>query len=167
MKSPPPLPTPLARGPRLETRPYLEATTTVRVRFNEVDAMRVVWHGHYVNYMEEARRALGRRLGLDYPVFFAHDTPAPVVQLRVDYLASARMSDVLEVTARLFKSETAKLEMSYEIRRAEDRALLATGSTMQVFTNIQGELLLAWPPFMLELLRTWEPLWQLPPTINP
>ena len=38
------------------TRPYLEETTTVRVRFQAVDSLRSVWHGHYVSYFEEGRR---------------------------------------------------------------------------------------------------------------
>jgi acyl-CoA thioester hydrolase len=137
----------------------LEETTTVRVRFDEVDALRIVWHGHYVSYFEEARRALGRRYDIDYPVFFEHDVPAPIVQLHVDYRMPARMADVLEVTARLLKSEAAKLEFDYEVRRQGEDTLLATGSTTQVFTNRAGELLLTWPPFMLERLKAWEPLW--------
>jgi acyl-CoA thioester hydrolase len=121
--------------------------------------MLVVWHGHYVAYLEEARRALGRRYGVDYTTFFAHHTPAPVAQLRVDYLAPARLADTLTVTARLFQSEAAKLEFEYEIRRQSDHSLLAFGSSLQVFTNLQGELLLTLPPFMLERYRAWEPLW--------
>jgi acyl-CoA thioester hydrolase len=99
---------------------------------------------------------------VDYTVMFEHNTPAPVVQLRVDYYAPARMSDVLEVTARLFKSESAKLEFEYEIYRQGDTTLLANGSSVQVFTNTAGELLLNWPPYMVELLKQWEPLWKQP-----
>ena len=124
--------------------------------------MQVVWHGHYVAYLEEARRALGRRYGVDYPTFFAHHTPAPVAQLRLDYLAPARLADTLTVTARLFKSEAAKLELEYEIRRQSDRSLLAFGTSLQVFTNLQGELLLTLPPFMVERYRAWENLWIQP-----
>ena len=155
---------PAGRFPRLLTAAYLEETTTVRVRFNEVDAMGVVWHGHYVNYFEEARRAFGRRYDLDYPVFFAHNIPAPVVQLRVEYLASARMDDLLDVTARLYQSDAARLDFEYEARRASDNTLLATGATLQVFTTPAGELLLAWPDFMRARLQSWESLWKTPPS---
>lgn len=143
-------------------QPYLEETCVIPIRFHEVDSMQVVWHGHYVAYLEEARRALGRRYGVDYPTFFAHHTPAPVAQLRLDYLAPARLADTLTVTARLFKSEAAKLELEYEIRRQSDRSLLAFGTSLQVFTNLQGELLLTLPPFMVERYRAWETLWIQP-----
>ncbi len=74
----------------------------------------------------------------------------------------ARLADTLEVTARMFKTDAARLEFEYEIRREGDGTLLANGSTVQVFTNLQGELLLTWPPFMLERLKAWEPLWIQP-----
>jgi acyl-CoA thioester hydrolase len=143
-------------------RPYLEETTPVRVRFQEVDSLRIVWHGHYVSYFEEGRRAFGRRFGLDYPVFLEHHLAAPVVQLSVNYLAPARMNDVLAVTARLFRSEAAKLEFAYEIRRSGEDLVLATGSTVQAFTTLDGELILQPPPLLVERYRQWESLWIRP-----
>ena len=154
--------TTLGGSPPGVPRLYLEEKTTVRVRFNEVDTLRIVWHGHYANYFEEARRALGRRYGIDYTTFIDHLIPVPVVQLRIDYFSPARLADTLEVTARMFKTDAARLEFEYEIRREGEGTLLANGSTVQVFTNLQGELLLTWPPFMLERLKAWEPLWIQP-----
>ncbi len=148
--------------PCVPNQPYLEETTTVRVRFNEVDVLRIVWHGHYANYFEEARRAFGRRYGVDYTVFIDHNIAVPVVQLHLDYYTPARVSDVLEVRARLLKSEAAKLNFVYEVRREGEEKLLCSGSTVQVFTTPQGELLLTWPKFMLERLKAWEPLWITP-----
>jgi acyl-CoA thioester hydrolase len=153
-----------ARGgpPPGPPRPYLEEKTSLRVRFNEVDALHIVWHGHYANYFEDARRAFGRRYGVDYTTFIEHRVAVPIIHLHVDYLMPARLPDVLEVSARLFKSESARLDFDYEVRRASDGALLATGGTSQVFTTLAGELILNWPAFMLERLKAWEPLWTLP-----
>jgi acyl-CoA thioester hydrolase len=146
--------------PALPLRPYLEETTTISVRFNEVDALRIVWHGHYANYFEEARRAFGRRYSVDYAMFLKHNVAVPVVQLHLDYFAPACLSDVLEISARLFKSEAAKLLFAYEVRRQGEATVLATGSTVQVFTTPAGKLLLTWPSFMVERLKAWEPLWK-------
>lgn len=133
----------------------------MRVRFNEVDTLRIVWHGHYVNYFEDARRALGRRLGIDYPAFIDQHIAIPVIYLEVNFLAPARLTDTLAVTARLFKSDSARLDFDYQIRREGESTLLATGRTSQVFTTPSGELILNWPSFMIERLKTWEPLWKL------
>ncbi|WP_243689109.1 acyl-CoA thioesterase [Geotalea toluenoxydans] len=35
--------------------------TLIKVRFNEVDAYRVAWHGHYVAWMEIGRNDLAER----------------------------------------------------------------------------------------------------------
>jgi acyl-CoA thioester hydrolase len=149
---------------RMQARPFLQEQTLVRVRFHEVDSMRVVWHGHYVAYFEEARRAFGRRYGIDYPVFTQNDVAAPVVQLHINYLLPARLNDVLEVSARLYRPEAVKIEFAYDIRRQGDGALLTSAQSVQVLTQPPDhELILVWPPFMLELLRQWEPLWIHPP----
>ena len=152
---------------RATARLYLEHTTTLRVRFHEVDSLRVVWHGHYATYFEEGRRAFGREYGLDYPVFMEHGVAAPVVHLHVDYLAPARLADVLRITARLFKSESAKLEFEFEIRREGADSLLASGHSLQVFTTPAGELLLQWPPLMIERYHHWETLWKHPSPRSP
>jgi len=134
----------------------------LRVRFNEVDTLHIVWHGHYVNYFEEARRAFGRRFGIDYTTFIEQRIAVPVIRMDVNYFAPARLADTVIVSARLLKSESARLDFEYEIRREGESALLASGSTTQVFTTPDGELILNWPPFMIELLKSWEPLWKLP-----
>jgi len=142
-----------------EARSYLSVTTQVRVRFQEVDSMRIVWHGHYLTYFEDARRAFGRRYGLDYPVFLENNIGAPVVSVWVDFLSPAMGNDVLEVEARLYKSEGAQLEFSYEVKRAETGVLLASGGSLQVFTTLRGELLLTWPALMIERYEAWKDLW--------
>ena len=147
---------------RIAPRPFIEETATVRVRFNEVDALHIVWHGHYVNYFEEGRRALGRRLGIDYTTFIEKRIAVPVIRLEVNFLAPAHLADSLIVVTRLLKSESARLDFDYEVRREAGNALLTTGSTSQVFTTPSGELILNWPPFMLERLKTWEALWKQP-----
>lgn len=147
---------------RAAPRPFIEETTTVRVRFNEVDALHIVWHGHYVNYFEEGRRAFGRRLGIDYTTFIESRIAVPVIRLEVNFIAPANLADSLVVVTRLLKSESARLDFDYEVRREADHTLLATGSTSQVFTTPAGELILNWPPFMLERLQTWETLWKMP-----
>jgi acyl-CoA thioester hydrolase len=147
---------------RSAPRAFIEDTTTVLVRFNEVDSLRVVWHGHYVNYFEEGRRAFGRRLGIDYTTFMEQGVAVPVIRLEVNYLAPASLADTLAVTTRLLKSDSARLDFDYEIRRQAGGTLLVTGSTSQVFTTPAGELLLNWPAFMLERIKSWQPLWKLP-----
>jgi acyl-CoA thioester hydrolase len=141
-------------------RPYIEASTTIRVRFQEVDSMRIVWHGHYLSYFEDARRAFGQRYGLDYADIRRHDVQAPLIHVGVDFLAPALDNDLLEVTARLLKSDAAKLEFQYLVRRAADGKLLARGESTQAFTKTDGTLLLSTPGLLVDCYRQWERAWK-------
>ena len=42
----------------------LIAETEIGIRFNEVDALGIVWHGNYVKYFEDGREAFGEKFDL-------------------------------------------------------------------------------------------------------
>jgi acyl-CoA thioester hydrolase len=120
-------------------------TTFFDVRFPEVDSYGVVWHGHYVLYFEVARNALCAAFGLTPAEALAHGYKVPITRVEMSLKRPAKLDDRLEVSAVLAPAETAKLAMTYEIRRLPERTLLATGSTEQVILNPAGELLLTLP----------------------
>jgi acyl-CoA thioester hydrolase len=115
------------------------------VRFPEVDSYGVVWHGHYVLYMEVARNALCAAAGLTPAEALEAGYKVPITKLDVQLKKPARLDDRLEVAAWLVPPEVAKLSMTYVVRRLPDREILATGSTEQVLLNPRGELLLSFP----------------------
>lgn len=150
------------RGKQSLSLPYLEHRTIVRVRFDEVDSLRIVWHGHYLKYFEDARVALGRAYGIDYSDIREAGLLAPVVHTECDYLLSAEYGDELEVVARLVKLDTPKIEFHYEVRHAGKDALLATGTSVQVFTDHDRELLLTMPDFLRDFYARTEEDWITP-----
>jgi len=133
---------------------YLEEQTQVRVRFQEVDGLRIVWHGHYLTYFEEGRLAFGRRFGLEYRDVLEQGYVIPLVHAECDYYAPARHGDVLTVVARLHPEAAARLTFSFEVR-AEDQRLLAAGITVQAFTDPDGALVLTRPAFYEAFLERW------------
>ena len=50
----------------------LKASKSLEIRFSEVDSMKVVWHGSYALYFEDAREAFGEKYDLRYMGFFEH-----------------------------------------------------------------------------------------------
>ena len=44
----------------------LTSSKDIEIRFSEVDMMKVVWHGAYPLYLEDAREAFGDEYGLTY-----------------------------------------------------------------------------------------------------
>jgi len=122
------------------------------VRFPEVDAYRVVWHGNYVLYCEVARNALCAAAGLTPAEALARGYRSPITNFEVAVRRPARLDDRLEVSCTLREPETAKLEMDYEVRRLPDRLLLATAFTQQVLLSPSDELLLTFPKVVKELV---------------
>jgi acyl-CoA thioester hydrolase len=121
-----------------------------------VDALRVVWHGHYLSYFEDARLAFGDAYDLGYQHLLEAGLVAPVVHVSCDYLKPARFGDRLEVEARLYQRDAARLEFHYRVIRPSDDALLATGHTAQAFMALNGDLLLTQPEFMRAFYARWQ-----------
>lgn len=113
--------------------------TRIRVRFNEVDAYRIAWHGHYVAWMEEARNDLAGRFGLDAAQIAACGYLAPVVALELKYLRPARYGEQLLVRTRLLRRESATLEFHCDILGGDGK-LSATGRTVHALTDSEGVL---------------------------
>ncbi len=135
--------------------PSITATTRFKVRFSEVDSMHIVWHGNYALYLEDGREAFGREYpGLGYSDIHAAGYGAPIVDMQVQFRGPLRLGEEAVIETRYIDSDAAKICFEYEIRRP-DGALVATASTMQVFTGTGGELELVNPAFYLEWKKRW------------
>jgi acyl-CoA thioester hydrolase len=139
------------------TNNVLISTIEFPVRFSEVDSMKVVWHGHYVKYMEEGREDFGRKFGINYMLIKANGYMAPVVKLTCDYKKNLSYDDNVIVETRFINSDAAKIIYSFKIFRSSDKELVATGESVQVFLDMNRELVLNNPPFF----EAWKKKWGL------
>lgn len=134
-----------------------ELTSTVEfpVRFSEVDLMQIVWHGHYVKYMEEGREDFGRKFGISYMQIKAEGFMAPVVRISCDFKKKLSYEDTVIVETRYVDSPAAKITYSFKIFRGSDKELIATGESVQVFLDKNNELVLTIPPFFAGWKKKW------------
>lgn len=130
----------------------LKVTIKVPVRFSEMDPIRVIWHGNYLKYLEDAREAFGREYGLSYKLMVDSGYYCPILDYHVRFTHSATYEDTLLVTAIYKKVRGAKICFDYEIRRERDNALVLTASTIQLFTGTDGVL----EPSEPEFYRKWK-----------
>ncbi|MBC8017704.1 MAG: acyl-CoA thioesterase [Verrucomicrobia bacterium] len=119
--------------------------TKIAVRFNEIDAYRVAWHGHYVAWMEIGRNALAGRFELDAFQLVAAGYLGPVVALELRFLRPARFNDELTIQTTLRRTRTATLEFVTTIV-GPDGTKLATGTTTHALTDMDGVLQFQLPP---------------------
>jgi len=125
----------------------LSETVEVTVRFSEVDAMQIVWHGSYLHYLEDAREAFCLKWGFGYHRIYKLGFVAPVVDLKIRYLHSATFGEHLWTTVTLQPQRGAKLVFSYIIKNEIGDTVLTAQST-QLFTTIKGELIVSRPEFL-------------------
>ncbi len=93
-------------------------STTLRVRFHELDPYGHVNHAVYLSYLEAARIDLLGARGIDL-LRLAEETGAQlvVVGLEVEFLAPAVAGDELEVTCDVLERRRASVWFAQEIRR--------------------------------------------------
>ena len=125
-----------------------------RVRFEEVDALGMVWHGRYPSYFEDGRIAFGDRYGLAYLSFMQHQVMAPIVQMHLDYKAPLRFDEIFRIETILHWNEAMRLDFSYSITNPEGR-IAATGYTVQVLTDMNGIVLFVPPDWILDFREKW------------
>lgn len=127
----------------------------IRVRFSEVDSMQIVWHGAYIKYFEDGREAFGKRYGISYSDIYNQGYKAPIVDLTSQYRAPLRVGDDAIVETRYIATNAAKLVFEYTIFYKDGITVVATGSSMQVFLNMENELELVNPGFFIEWKKKW------------
>lgn len=128
----------------------LTTTKRVRIRFNEVDSLGIVWHGHFVKYLEDGREDFGAKHGLTYLDFKANNFAIPIVKCDIDYKRTIQYGDEIDVETTYIDSEAAKLVFTYKLSNSKTGALLATAKTIQVFTSFEKELSYVAPEFFIK-----------------
>lgn len=129
------------------------AEVEVEVPFHDVDLAGVVWHGHYMKYLENARWAVMNRIGFGLDAMLASGFVWPVVGLEVKYIRAARYGERLRVRASIVEWE-AKLVLNYLIVDAKDGSRIGRAQTTQVAVEREtGTLQLVSPACLTDRVR--------------
>ncbi|WP_028238181.1 acyl-CoA thioesterase [Stutzerimonas azotifigens] len=131
----------------------LRAEVDILVPFFDVDSMDIVWHGHYVKYLEVARCALLERIGHNYQQMRAAGYGWPIIDLQLRYVRPARFNQWVRVRADLVEWEH-RLKINYLISDPATGERLTRGSTVQVAVEIASrEMQLASPAVFVEAVE--------------
>jgi acyl-CoA thioester hydrolase len=109
----------------------IRAEVDVEVPFHDVDLAGVVWHGHYMKYLENARWAVMDRIGFGLQAMMSSGFIWPVVGLEVKYIRAARYGERLRVQASIVEWD-AKLVLNYLMLDAKDGSRVGRAQTTQV-----------------------------------
>jgi acyl-CoA thioester hydrolase len=97
--------------------------------------MEVVWHGHYVKYLEVARCALLNTIDYNYAQMKASGYTWPVIDMHLRYIDSATFGQRLNLRAEIVEWEN-RLKINYLITDAASGRRLLRGSTTQVAVDM-------------------------------
>lgn len=129
----------------MRSQGVLHTDTEILVPFFDVDSMNVVWHGHYVKYLEVARCALLDRIGHNYNAMVESGYAWPVIDLQLRYVRAAVFGQTLNVRASLVEWEN-RLKIHYLISDVQTGERLTRASSVQVAVDISSrEMQLASP----------------------
>jgi acyl-CoA thioester hydrolase len=111
-----------------------------RVRYSETDGMGIAHHRNYLVWFELGRTELCRRRGLTYREIEEAGFFIVVVDAACHYKKPLRYDDRFIVRTFLRESGPKKFVFSYEVLRAEDRQVVATGETVHMVVNRDGRV---------------------------
>jgi acyl-CoA thioester hydrolase len=131
----------------------ISAEITITTQFGDVDPMRVVWHGAYVRYLEQARSELMSKIGYNYPEMNASGYVWPIVELRIKYVRPIRLLQKVAITAEIVEYEN-RLKIAYLCRDAGSREVLTKATSIQVALQAESlELCFECPAALTDKIR--------------
>ena len=115
----------------------------MEIPFHDIDALRIVWHGHYYKYFEIARTQLFRERGI-FDVLKRADYTLVVIESQARYIAPLEFGDRIRVHAWLKDTEL-RVNVAYEIENLTRGGRVCRGHTILATVTSQQSILLETP----------------------
>ena len=127
----------------------------LRVRWAEVDMQKIVFNAHYLMYFDTAITDYWRALALPYqPTMDALGGDLYVVKATVEFHASARVDDQVEVAMKCSRIGTSSMVFTGAIFRGEEH--LISGEIVYVFADPATQTSRPVPPVLRKTLLGYE-----------
>ena len=130
-----------------------ESEYEVKISFEDLDPMYVVWHGNYMRYLEQARCDMLEKLGCTYIDIQNDGFAYPIAKMSVKYIKPAKFMDTL-----LIKSEIVSIEPSWDIKykifNKKTGEKISEAATMQICYDIkEGKSVYTPPEFLVKAIK--------------
>jgi len=112
--------------------------------------MGIVWHGNYAKFFEDGREDFGKTYGISYLNVYENKHMTPLVKLTFDYKMPLEYGDTAIIETRYVDHDAAKIHFEYSIYNKKNNKVCATGESVQIFIDLNRELMLTPPAFFME-----------------
>ena len=110
----------------------------VRVYYEDTDFSGVVYHARYLHFFERGRTEALRACGVSHTELLARAEPLAfaVRKMTTEWIAPARIDDLLDVTTRFLEVRGARMLIGQEMQR--EGALVARADVEAACMNLDG-----------------------------
>ena len=115
----------------------ITATTSIRVRFAETDAMGVVYHANYLPWCEVARLELIESIGLNYRNINEQGYHLPVLEEYLHYKFPAKYDDIVEIKATIKERPCCRIHSARLCRLARDACKASKGNCQKASRRLR------------------------------
>lgn len=141
---------------RIRKHVYCRHASEYEIPFFDVDSMDIMWHGHYVKYLEMARCAFLEEIRYTYDIMRENGYGWPIVQLNLKYVKPAKFRQRIRVSLAVVEYESC-IRMDYVITDVLTGDKLTQGSTTQVAVDIRtGEMQFQTPESWRSAVRNFK-----------
>ena len=131
----------------------LSVEILIKVPFQDIDVMGIVWHGNYFRYFEEARAALLDKIGYGYFAMKESGYAWPIVDTRVKFIKPVSLHQVIIVQAKIIEYEN-QLKIEYTVLDQKTGERTTKGTTTQVAVDMNNnEMCFASPQALIEKIE--------------
>lgn len=107
----------------------------------------VVWHGHYLTWLETARIECLRSNGIDFTELITMGCDLPVVDLSIKYHRAMRLGMTAIVKTRMKDIEGVRIHWDYKVESIDGEETYLTGRVTLVAVDLEkGKILRQLPP---------------------
>lgn len=109
----------------------------VRIYYEDTDFSGNVYHGSYVKFFERARTEWLRHLGIHHHQLAKQGLAFAVRKMEIDFLKSAKIDDMLEISTKLTSISGARIMLEQEIFCNNKK--LTSANVMVAVINAKGK----------------------------
>ena len=125
----------------------------IRVYPHHTDYAGVVWHGTYVQWLEEARVEYLSSLGLDYSELVALGCDLPVVELSLHYHHPLRLGNEAILRTRMNQMSGVRMHWDFQIQSLDrETQYLSAEVTLVAVDREKGKVMRTLPPSVKDVL---------------
>ena len=123
-------------APRLRVEPYIRMA-----QYYETDQMRIIHHGSYIHWMEEARVDVMEKIGFGYKKMESMGVYCPVLSVGIEYKSMVRFGDRVRIECRITGYTGLQLTMLYEMTDLDTGSVCTLCRSRHGFLDAEGSII--------------------------